>query len=191
MRRATMDDAARSAMFTVAIGIHSMRAGTTPTRRCLHCGYVIEHLAESRCPECGRGFDPMDSKTFAIKQRPTRGWLAATVVMWIWPVLGFALVHFTWFAGWLGLGHPPRPSLDDPSSISFLVDALVLLSIVVIGLLPVGAMCGVVANLWLGRVYRVPGSRQVLLHAAFLLAWSAQIALLGIDPLQAGTWLFD
>jgi hypothetical protein len=31
---------------------------------CLDCGYVLDHLAEPRCPECGRPFDPRDPSTF-------------------------------------------------------------------------------------------------------------------------------
>lgn len=53
------------------------------TRFCLDCGYPLEKLAEPRCPECGKGFDPEDEKTFryvAKKQRRHR-------LLWIWVVL--------------------------------------------------------------------------------------------------------
>ncbi len=33
-------------------------------KRCLGCGYILEHLPEPRCPECGRGFDPADRRTY-------------------------------------------------------------------------------------------------------------------------------
>jgi hypothetical protein len=32
--------------------------------RCLGCGYLLRGLAEHRCPECGRAFDPGDITTF-------------------------------------------------------------------------------------------------------------------------------
>jgi hypothetical protein len=32
--------------------------------RCLSCKYDLSNLAEHRCPECGRVFDPADSSTF-------------------------------------------------------------------------------------------------------------------------------
>jgi hypothetical protein len=38
-----------------------------PTRRCLGCYYVLNHLPEPRCPECGRAFDPNDPTTYTHK----------------------------------------------------------------------------------------------------------------------------
>ncbi len=32
---------------------------------CLTCGYVLDYLPQPRCPECGRGFDPVDPATYA------------------------------------------------------------------------------------------------------------------------------
>lgn len=31
---------------------------------CLSCEYDLQNLAEHRCPECGREFDPNDESTF-------------------------------------------------------------------------------------------------------------------------------
>ncbi|MCC6907920.1 MAG: hypothetical protein IT430_08285 [Phycisphaerales bacterium] len=31
---------------------------------CLSCNYDLQNLAEHRCPECGRVFDPGDDRTF-------------------------------------------------------------------------------------------------------------------------------
>jgi hypothetical protein len=44
-------------------------------KRCLGCGYILEHLPEPRCPECGREFDPGNPKTFTCHAR--RGWLSS------------------------------------------------------------------------------------------------------------------
>ena len=44
---------------------------STATMYCRKCGYALVGLSENRCPECGRGFDPGDRKTFA---RSPRGW---------------------------------------------------------------------------------------------------------------------
>jgi len=38
--------------------------------RCRGCAYDLRGLAEHRCPECGRGFDPAKPETFL--QRPVR-----------------------------------------------------------------------------------------------------------------------
>jgi hypothetical protein len=31
---------------------------------CKGCGYALDGLEEERCPECGRGFDPSDARTY-------------------------------------------------------------------------------------------------------------------------------
>src|SRR5438105_3678911 len=44
---------------------------------CRGCGYVLHGLAQNRCPECGRAFDPADRKTYATSRRALllRRWL--------------------------------------------------------------------------------------------------------------------
>ncbi len=61
---------------------------TTPTKYCLGCGYDLEHLGESGCPECGRTFDPTDSSTFGPLPRrpiPWQGWasIACTIIFFV------------------------------------------------------------------------------------------------------------
>lgn len=34
--------------------------------RCLGCGYLLRELQETRCPECGRPFDPTDRSTYRL-----------------------------------------------------------------------------------------------------------------------------
>ena len=38
----------------------------TDRARCLGCGYALRGLAEPRCPECGRTFDPNDPMTMRV-----------------------------------------------------------------------------------------------------------------------------
>jgi hypothetical protein len=42
--------------------------------RCLTCHYDLRNLAEHRCPECGRGFDPSDRRTFYPTKLHLRLW---------------------------------------------------------------------------------------------------------------------
>src|SRR2546430_16461031 len=39
------------------------REATQPIGLCLDCGYALRGLPTPRCPECGRGFDPLDPAT--------------------------------------------------------------------------------------------------------------------------------
>lgn len=59
---------------------------TKQTPRCRNCSHRLEGLIEPRCPECGRGFDPADPRTYSEPlsvmppwdgSRWFFGWLAA------------------------------------------------------------------------------------------------------------------
>lgn len=39
-----------------------------PQRYCLGCGYYLDGLSRTRCPECGREFNPNDPKTYGPSQ---------------------------------------------------------------------------------------------------------------------------
>lgn len=39
--------------------------------RCLGCGYALRDLTTSRCPECGRAFDPADTRTMRTERSPS------------------------------------------------------------------------------------------------------------------------
>lgn len=39
---------------------------SAPHKKCLGCAYILDHLPENRCPECGRAFDPEDPATFTV-----------------------------------------------------------------------------------------------------------------------------
>jgi hypothetical protein len=49
-------------------------------RYCLTCGYILDGLPEARCPECGRGFDPADPETFAVRVRSGAATLAISLI---------------------------------------------------------------------------------------------------------------
>ena len=74
-------------------------ASATPRVFCKGCGYALVGLESSKCPECGRGFDLGDPRTFA--RRPPRSWVwrwgrrlaavvlllglaAAAGLLWLW-----------------------------------------------------------------------------------------------------------
>ena len=57
-----------------------------PSIYCIDCGYPLNHLPDPRCPECGRDFDPDDSKTFlpitrhAFRQRKATAILFRVII---------------------------------------------------------------------------------------------------------------
>ncbi len=66
-------------------------------KRCLGCGYILDHLPEQRCPECGRAFDADDASTFAGPHTRTDAALAVGVAL-----LGGALMGFGAIAAMVG-----------------------------------------------------------------------------------------
>jgi len=89
---------------------------------CLSCGYTLDGLQVHRCPECGRAFDPFNSRTFGPIARRT---LSETEVRWLgrlyWMLAAIALGVFApylnYALAWVVLGHQPIPSADDPKFI--------------------------------------------------------------------------
>lgn len=51
-------------------------ASATQRAFCRGCGYALFGLASRNCPECGKGFDPADARTYS--RRPPRG------AVWRW-----------------------------------------------------------------------------------------------------------
>ena|GEM_PF-7122769 len=39
-----------------------------PANRCIWCGYILDHLPENRCPECGNEFDPDDPGNVVVAE---------------------------------------------------------------------------------------------------------------------------
>src|SRR5262245_5187314 len=48
--------------------------------RCLGCGYDLRGQIEHRCPECARGFDPRDARTYANGRLRYRSILIESIV---------------------------------------------------------------------------------------------------------------
>jgi len=63
---------------------------------CKQCGYLLAGLESGKCPECGRGFDLGDRRTFA--RRPPRGWV------WRWGRRVLELVLLLALAAGTGVG---------------------------------------------------------------------------------------
>lgn len=112
----------------------------------------------------------------------------AQILAWCYPLLALASLYGTWLIAWLVLGHMPRPSLDDPKSISSLVDVAHTVTTVLLIGFPVAAIAGIALQLVQPRV---SWSTRVLCCGAMILLWLATIAFLRWDPFQVGTWYMD
>jgi hypothetical protein len=110
------------------------------------------------------------------------------VTAWLYPAILVAAFYATWLVAWLFLGHMPRPSLDDPKSISILVDVPYTLTGLLLVAFPAAAIAGGVMQL------SIPQSSWIrrLLGCSFYVAiWISAISFLRWDPLQVGTWFMD
>lgn len=68
---------------------------------CKTCQYPLKQLTEPRCPECGRGFDPKDPRTFDVPQRAwftrPQAWLAFVLCAFLgFLVVRVGIILFNW-----------------------------------------------------------------------------------------------
>lgn len=82
---------------------------TAPPRRCLACGYLLEFLSASRCPECGRVFDPGDPATYRRGEPSLVGDVLFALLIGVMNllILPVAWLIFVWMfarSGWVRIG---------------------------------------------------------------------------------------
>lgn len=126
--------------------------------------------------------------------------LAAEWVCSLYPLLILGSLYATWLTAWCVLGHRPRSSLDDPKSISPIVDVpylstfLLLYGVVFILLLcPVLLSAEVADIISKGRdkPLKEAARRLVVPILWGLFLWVSSIVLLRWDPLRVGDWYMD
>jgi hypothetical protein len=115
-------------------------------------------------------------------------WVAAC-----YPMLILLSIHLTWLGAWCALGHPPRPSLDDPEDIGPIAVPYALTAILLFGA-PIALVAAV--GLTIGRIVRRIIDRAGRAYSAVLLgvvplSWFVGDALLQWDPLHIVYWYMD
>jgi len=80
--------------------VHAMTKGHAlePAMFCLGCRYPLDSLSSTRCPECGRGFDPNNAYTFARSGSRLPCQIAGAVTLFggiFFFLLQFAIAPFT------------------------------------------------------------------------------------------------
>lgn len=107
----------------------------------------------------------------------------------LYPLFVGIVLYGEWFVAWLVLGHPPRPSLDDPKDIvgSSLIHNITLLALA--GMLPV-ALAALVLNVMVA-IKRLSIGRSAMRLVVLITLWLAMFTLLRWDPGQVVYWWFD
>lgn len=152
--------------------------------RC-ECGYDLAGLPGPVCPECGRIPAPRGDWDPTRLRRLVRWGGAVALIAGLAPV---AIIHAVFLLAALELGRLPRPSLDDPGSMStplVILHRLGQLSVVGVVLGPASALAVVTACT---AARHWASLREAL---AWIVAVAAAIALLWADPLGAGLWFMD
>ena len=110
------------------------------------------------------------------------------VAAWLYPAILVSAFYGTWLVAWLSLGHMPRPSLDDPKSISVLVDVPYMVTGLLLVAFPAAALAGAVVLLSSPRHSWV---QRILGCSIYVVVWIFAISFLRWDPLEVGTWFMD
>ena len=160
---------------------------------CLGCDYDLRGGPGGTCPECGRAFDLGDRRTWSDgRSRVARRWTKVGAVVLVpgplWSVAGMLAEYGL---AWAVLGHRPRPSIDDPRSISLVNDALHM----GVGVLMLAAPLlswGAVVLAILGRSAGLDRRFSTWMIVIAVLAWPG--AAVGIGTLvtpHIGVWWMD
>jgi hypothetical protein len=124
------------------------------------------------------------------EHRPSRALKRFANVCGAYPLFLLACLYGEWLLAWMVLGDPPRPSIDDPRSISIssLIHGLGFL--LLLGL-PAAALGGLIVNIWhLVDLRASPLSVTVRLVALIIL-WLGAGLVLKSDPGRVLYWFFD
>lgn len=162
-------------------------------RYCRRCGYALAAGADSRCPECGRAFDPMDPRTTSASPRGhrlTRG-LRRTTLLLAWGLGGVGVLATAW--GFTG----GDPLVAVVFGLPLLPAAIVLVALVAVRSNPIGwrtRLAGVAAAaLLISVALPVPSGHlwplrtSIRLHHAGLARIASEAASLDDDALEGRT----
>ena len=82
---------------------------SSPQIFCIGCGYALRQITSTRCPECGRPFDPNDPRTMSLGS-PLRRWQRWLLQPMGWRPVWLAMIcaiGFAYLGGWPHLRPEP------------------------------------------------------------------------------------
>ena len=127
---------------------------------------------------------------------PMRRWTRWLLfAAWVYPFLPAGALYTTWLVAWVVLGHRPRSSLDDPKSISMIVDIPYIATALLFVSMPLIALLGVIIGFiltpyWVhSRGRGVPTA--VCLVLLLLALYAGAFVFLHSDPLHVLYWYMD
>jgi len=124
--------------------------------------------------------------------RSSPGWLSLlTVVSWACPFLLVGSLYMTWAVAWVVLGHPPRPSADDPKSISFWVDIPYATTRLLLIVFPAAVIMGAILTVCFGMRHKARRVKIAVAVVVLVGLWVGTIAFLRWDPWRIGEWFMD
>ena len=107
----------------------SISASSTPSVWCKACGYVLDHLPEPRCPECGREFNLEDSATYLRSpRRVARSKKVALIGVWLVLALVVGELAYAKYGGTKSKGNLNRPTSYATAIVAFPIGTLWILS---------------------------------------------------------------
>ena len=108
----------------------------------------------------------------------------------VYPLLLIALLYGEWLLGWLMLGHPPQPSINDPSDTLGSQWLHPVSGVALMGFFPAAA-----AALPLNALHvihhQIRGRRLAVRLAMLPFTWVGAIAVIRWDPLSVAAWWMD
>ncbi len=109
-----------------------------------------------------------------------------------YPVGLLTSIYVTWLTAWLSLGHPPRPSQDDPASINTPVLLMYAFAFWLFVLwLPALLLCVGFVIAEAVRVTRHRLGMVGILAGMAILIWSALFLVINVDPGRVIDWFGD
>lgn len=133
--------------------------------------------------------DTDERSSTVVSRRTPLHWL----FLYLYPLLVVSAFYGTWLCAWAGLGHAPRPNLDDPRSIGGVTQVLYYIPAILVVGMPALAPLGLVAALFLPRRQKNgrTSAKRCFLALLYVVTCGVALKFLWADPHQVVEWYFD